>query len=171
MTEAQDRKFLDMFSVVVGVLLGVAVGIFAIASYLGHMSEARGVEDAEYRRAVVERIAPIGKVAIAGRDNSALAAPVPVASAAPRTLAVLSGDQVYHTACVACHGTGLAGAPKFGDRAAWAPRVSKGLALLHTHALQGFQGKSGVMLPKGGRPDLADQSVLNGVDYMVAAAK
>lgn len=171
MTVAQDRKFLDMFSIVVGVLVGIAVGIFAIANYLAARSEARGVEDAEYRRAVVERIAPLAKVAIAGRDNSALAPPPTAVPVATPSATVLNGDQAYHNACLACHGTGLAGAPKFGDRAAWAPRIGQGPALLHSHALQGYQGKTGVMPAKGGRPDLADQSVINGVDYMVNAAK
>jgi len=89
-------------------------------------------------------------------------------SAAP---AVLTGEQVYTTTCSACHGAGVAGAPKFADKAAWAPRLLQGAAVLHKHALEGFQGKSGVMPAKGGRIDLADQSIVNGVDYMVNAAR
>jgi cytochrome c5 len=84
---------------------------------------------------------------------------------------VLTGEQVYTTTCIACHGAGVAGAPKFGDKAAWAPRLAQGPAVLHQHALEGFQGKSGVMPAKGGRSDLADQSIVNGVDYMVNAAR
>ncbi|MGB5104324.1 MAG: c-type cytochrome, partial [Steroidobacteraceae bacterium] len=83
----------------------------------------------------------------------------------------LAGEDVYNQACVACHGAGVAGAPKFGDVAAWAPRIAQGSETLNTHALQGFQGKGGFMPPKGGRTDLSDQSVINAVEYMVAAAK
>jgi cytochrome c5 len=84
---------------------------------------------------------------------------------------VLPGDQVYQSTCVACHGAGVAGAPKFGDKAAWSARVSKGSDTLRQHAIQGFQGTTGVMPAKGGRTDLSDKSVANAVDYMVNAAK
>ena len=119
-------------------------------------------------RELAARIAPVGRVAVAGEDNSALAPP----SAEPvAAVADLPGEAVYNQACVACHGAGIAGAPKFGDKAAWAPRIAQGMDLLHTHSLQGYQGKAGYMPPKGGRTDLSDQSVINAVDYMVAASK
>jgi cytochrome c5 len=54
---------------------------------------------------------------------------------------------------------------------AWAPRIAQGMDMLHAHALQGYQGKAGYMPPKGGRTDLSDQSIVNGVDYIVAASK
>jgi cytochrome c5 len=66
-----------------------------------------------------------------------------------------------------CHGTGVAGAPKFGDKAAWAPRIKAGLDALHASALKG----KGAMPPKGGNPALSDADVAAAVDYMVAAAK
>ncbi len=72
---------------------------------------------------------------------------------------------------VGCVGAGVAGAPKFGDAAAWGPRIAQGADTLHTHALQGFQGKAGFMPPKGGRTDLSDQSVINAVDYIVASSQ
>jgi cytochrome c5 len=78
---------------------------------------------------------------------------------------------VFDTACTACHGAGIAGAPKFGDKAAWAPRIAEGTNTLYTHALQGFQGKGGVMPPKGGYSSLSDADVKAAVDYMVSAAK
>jgi len=82
------------------------------------------------------------------------------------------GAQLFASkGCVACHGAGVAGAPKFGDKAAWAPRVAEGADTLHKHALGGFQGKNGYMPPKGGRTDLSDQSVVNAVDYMVSNSK
>ena len=83
----------------------------------------------------------------------------------------LPGETVYNQACVACHGAGIAGAPKLGDTAAWAARIAQGADTLHAHALQGFQGKAGYMPPKGGRTDLSDQSVINAVDYIVGASQ
>ena len=65
----------------------------------------------------------------------------------------------------------MAGAPKTGDKAAWETRVAQGDDTLHKHAIEGYQGKAGFMPPKGGRTDLSDQSVINAVDFMVAAAK
>ena len=81
------------------------------------------------------------------------------------------GKKIYESGCVACHGAGIAGAPKFGDKTAWAPRLAEGTNTLYTHALQGFQGKSGVMPPKGGNTTLSDVDVKAAVDYMTAAAK
>jgi cytochrome c len=83
----------------------------------------------------------------------------------------MAGDQVYNQACVACHGAGVAGAPKLADKDAWGPRIGQGMDTLNKHALEGFQGKSGFMPPKGGRTDLSDQSILNAVDYMVGQSK
>ena len=66
---------------------------------------------------------------------------------------------------------GIAGAPKLGDKAAWAPRLAQGRDTLHKHAIEGYQGKAGYMPPKGGRTDLSDKSVMDAVDHIVAAAK
>jgi cytochrome c5 len=171
---ADDRKFSDWFMRAVGILAGLVVGIVLLASYGASGAGTEPNKDGlEYQRLVAERIAPAARVAVAGKDNAALnagettpAAPLPAAPAA-----VLTGQQVYNTTCIACHAAGVAGAPKFGDKGAWAPRLGQGLAVLHKHALEGFQGKAGVMPPKGGRVDLADQSIVNAVDYMANAAK
>ena len=120
---------------------------------------------------VLARIAPVANVAVAGKDNSALAAAAEQAAAPAAPAADLPGETVYGQACVACHGAGIAGAPKFGDAAAWAPRIAQGPDTLHKHAIEGFQGKNGLMPPKGGRTDLSDQSVINAVDYMVAGSQ
>jgi cytochrome c5 len=165
-----DRTFFDTFMLVLGILLGITIGLIILARVIaGQTSGAHKATDPVYQQEVLARIAPVGRVAVAGQDNSALApqaATEPVAAAED-----LPGDAVYNQACVACHGAGIAGAPKFGDKAAWAPRIAQGLDTLHTHALQGFQGKAGYMPPKGGRTDLSDQSVINAVDYIVGAAK
>ncbi|MBK7593508.1 MAG: cytochrome c5 family protein [Betaproteobacteria bacterium] len=92
------------------------------------------------------------------------AAPVAVAAAAP---AAADGKKVYDTACVACHATGVAGAPKFADKAAWAPRLKTGADALYASALKG----KGAMPAKGGNAALSDAEVKASVDYMTAAAK
>ena len=66
-----------------------------------------------------------------------------------------------------CHGAGIAGAPKFGDKAAWAPRLATGIDTLYKVALTG----KGAMPPRGGNKDLSDADVKAAVDYMAAAAK
>jgi len=88
-----------------------------------------------------------------------------VASAAPATAA--DGKSTYDKTCMACHSTGAAGAPKLGDKAAWAPRLKQGIAALHASALKG----KGAMPPKGGNTGLPDDAVKAAVDYMAAAAK
>ena len=172
MSASHDRTFFDTFLLVLGILVGVTIGLIIIARIIAaNTSVANRADDPVYQRQVEERIQPVARVAIAGQDNSALAPPAVASAVAATAAADLTGEQIYNQACVACHGAGIAGAPKFGDKAAWAPRIAQGIDTLHQHALQGFQGKAGYMPPKGGRTDLSDQSVLNGVDYMVAAGK
>ncbi len=173
MSKKHDNQFITMVSVVIGGLIGLAIGIFVFARDVGNHTSGGRLDDPDYVREVRERTAPIGRLAIAGQDNSALAI---IGSAAAMTApavstAVLSGAEVYKGTCLACHGTGVGGAPKYGDRAAWAPRLAQGAALLHQHALAGLTGKAGVMPAKGGRADLSDQSVINAVDYIAAAAR
>ncbi len=170
MSAEHDKKFFDTFMLVLGVLVAIALGIYALAKVVSANTQEKHVlADPAVKAAVVERIEPVAKVAIAGQDNSALEPEQQQAGAAPA--ADMSGEEVYNAACVACHGAGVAGAPKFGDAAAWGPRIAKGEATLQKHAIEGFQGDAGFMPPKGGRVDLSDQSIINAVDYMVAGSK
>lgn len=99
------------------------------------------------------------------------AVPVAAAAAVPAVPATAdAGKTLYSQACIACHGAGIAGAPKFGDKASWAPRAAQGTAVLYQHAIAGFQGKAGVMPPKGGS-SAPDADVRAAVDYMLSAAK
>lgn len=82
-----------------------------------------------------------------------------------------AGENTYKMACFACHGTGAAGAPKFGDKAAWKDRIAQGNDTLYKHAIEGYQGSAGFMPAKGGRADLSDADVKAAVDYMVSSAK
>jgi cytochrome c5 len=82
-----------------------------------------------------------------------------------------SGQKVFASACVACHGAGVAGAPKLGDKADWGPRIAQGNDTLYQHAIQGYQGRKGVMPAKGGQMQLPDPDVKAAVDYMVAQGR
>ena len=110
--------------------------------------------------------APGPATAPAPAEATAAAAP----AAAPAIASADSGKKAYDAACIACHGAGIAGAPKFGDKAAWTARLGQGANVLHDHAIKGFQGKTGFMPPKGGST-LPDAEVKAAVDYMVAAVK
>ena len=169
MSAEHDRKFFDTFMLVLGILLGITIALIILARFIaGNSTSEFKAADPVRQKEIGARIGPVAKVAVAGQDNSALA---PEAAAPAVAAEDLPGETVYNQACVACHGAGIAGAPKLGDKAAWAPRIAQGADTLHTHALQGFQGKGGFMPPKGGRTDLSDQSVINAVDYMVSASQ
>lgn len=103
----------------------------------------------------------------AAQPSSQLQAVTPAPAA---ETAKVDGKKVYDTACAACHTAGVAGAPKTGDKAAWAPRIQQGNNTLYEHAIKGFQGKAGFMPPKGGS-SASDAEVKAAVDYMVSAAK
>ena len=91
---------------------------------------------------------------------------IPASTVAPVIAGSDTGKKAYETACIACHGTGIANAPKLGDKAAWTIRLGKGAAVLYDHALNGF----GAMPAKGGST-LPDAEVKAAVDFMTAAVK
>ena len=86
-------------------------------------------------------------------------------------LLIIKRARVYKKNCNACHGTGVAGSPKLGDKAAWSARIAQGNAVLTEHAIKGFQGTTGYMPPKGGFMALSDGQVSAAVQYMVLKAQ
>lgn len=78
-----------------------------------------------------------------------------------------AGKATYDATCKTCHATGLMGAPKLGDKAAWAPRIKKGNAVLVSNAIKGFKGAVGMMPPKGGNAKLTDVQVTDAVAYLI----
>ena len=78
-----------------------------------------------------------------------------------------TGDVIYKAKCVICHASGVAGAPKIGDKAAWAPRIAKGMDVLYTNSLKGINA----MPAKGTCSDCSDAEVKAAVDYMVEQSK
>jgi len=99
---------------------------------------------------------------------AAPAAPAPAAAAAPQTAAAGAGagEALFKQTCATCHATGIAGAPKFGDKAAWAPRIAQGIPTLVQNAIKG----KNAMPPKGGS-SASDAEIRAAVEYMVNAAK
>jgi cytochrome c5 len=170
----QDTHFINIFSLVIGVLIAIAIAIFVLArNVASHTQEQQVLVEAQYLKSVSGRIQPFSHEAVAGQDNSALAIKADTGAALSAGSAAIpkDGAAVFQQTCSACHGAGIAGAPKAGDHAAWAPRIAKGKDVLYQHALQGFQGTAGVMPPKGGRVDLPDDLIKAAVDRMVDMAK
>lgn len=104
----------------------------------------------------------------APKAEAPAAAPAPVADAAADGG---KGLDVFKKTCVMCHQTGVAGAPKLGDKPDWAPRIAQGPDLLYKHAIEGFSGDKGAMPAKGGNPSLSDADVKAAVDYIVAQGR
>ncbi|MBU4423722.1 MULTISPECIES: c-type cytochrome [unclassified Acidovorax] len=100
----------------------------------------------------------------AATATPAAAATAPVAAAPAAASA--NGENLYKQACQVCHGAGIAGAPKFGDKAAWAPRLAAGIDATYASAVQGKGG-----MPARGGTQASDADLRAAVEYMAAAAK
>lgn len=118
----------------------------------------------------IQGITPLSHVADKQRANEENAA----AAGEPKSQEELTqenqtkiGRTVYGSSCAVCHGTGVAGAPELGDKAAWESRIAQGFDVLKKHALEGFTGKTGVMPAKGGNASLSEEEISAAVSYMV----
>ena len=122
------------------------------------------LSDAEVKRAIEYMLnSGVQPAAVTAAAASATTA----SAAATAATAKPDGKKIYDTTCMVCHATGAAGAPKYGDKAAWAPRIKTGIDALHASALKG----KGAMPAMGGNTALSDADVVAAVDYMVAAGK
>jgi cytochrome c5 len=169
----QDSQFINVFSLVIGILVTIAIVLLAMSRMVAARTQVVDVfDDPAYNASVAQQVAPPVREAVAGQDNSALTIQAPTGAGASIALAVpKNGKDLFETVCKTCHGPGLAGAPKAGDKAAWAPRLAEGKPTLYQHALSGYTGTSGVMPAKGGRTDLSDDLIKQGVDYITSLAK
>ncbi|MCX6177944.1 MAG: c-type cytochrome [Chlorobiales bacterium] len=82
-------------------------------------------------------------------------------------LKLVNGKAVYEANCAGCHDSGVAGAPKPGDHSAWSQRITQGLPIMIKKSIEGFEGKTGMMPPKGGNASLGDSDISNAIAYMV----
>ena len=160
-SESSDTQFFNAFSLVLGILVFFAIILFALARSMGadHQGEYVLLEPLHLKD-VRHNIEPFAHEAVAGQDNSALA----ITAAAPAVPA--TGEAAFNKVCTACHGAGINGAPKIGDKAAWGPRIAQGKETLYKDAING----KGAMPPKGGTT-WPDATIRLTVDYMVAQVK
>lgn len=155
------KNFITYFSLVLLITAGQA-------SFAGNMTKEisphpLGDRSLMSERAIAERIKPAGKVCIKGQECeiAAVASAADTAPTGPR-----SAEEIYGT-CAACHASGAAGAPKLGDKAAWSPRIAKGLNALVKTATTGINA----MPPKGMCMDCSDAELKSVVEYMVNKSK
>jgi cytochrome c5 len=161
----------------------VLVGLFVIALLATMLAKFvnSGAQASRNRGDVAAiHITPIGQVNTGTEsiDVASLHPVEPVAVQEPEAEPVATaqapaggnpGKTVYDSLCFTCHAQGIAGAPKFGDMAAWESRVEKGFDTNLANSINGFTGSSGLMPPKGGNPALSDEEIAAAVEYMLAA--
>ena len=151
MSDDQSTFIKTHKQLIIVVVLAFAIPIALIVSLSQLVTGMKPPGSAEAESQLLSRIKPFGEVTIADASS-------------PK--GNLSGEQVYQSVCKTCHEPGIAGAPKVGDKAAWAVPIKRGYETLVQHAITGFQEAGKVMPPKGGNPDLADIEVQRAVVYM-----
>ncbi len=155
MDNSHDKTFFSTFAIVMGALFAF---FFAIIFLAGKLSGGNEVDQKALAKVVDGNTAPVAKVIT---DASQLVKATPKAEAH----APLTGEQVVAQTCSGCHGAGVLGAPKIGDKADWGKRKSAagGLDGLVAHALAGKNS----MPPRGGNADLSDSEVKAAVEAML----
>lgn len=157
-----------MYSLVIGIIGVVVFALFLVAMKMSDLTQGVYTQDGEeYQAALLERIRPVGEVYLSGEEQASSAPTVETAAEPEPVAATMSGPQVYNSACIACHGTGVGGAPVVGDAAVWSDRLAQGTDVIKQHAIAGFTGATGFMPAKGGRMDLSDGEIEAAVDYML----
>ena len=174
--------------IVMVLAFAVPVGLVSLLASFVAGSGAYSKDDPRMSdEAIAKRLQPVGTVVVTeggapgAKAPGKSAAPTPVAAApasipAPAAGAapahdggtdIATGKAVYQKTCMVCHAAGIAGAPKAGDKTAWAPHLARGTDQLYMSAIKGFKA----MPPKGGNPSLSDAEVKAAVDYMVSLVK
>lgn len=123
--------------------------------------KAEAVAKVEAAAKPVETVVKAAAIAAVAKPVAAAVKPVALKPAA--VVVTKLGESTYKSSCFACHDSGVANSPKFGDKAVWAPRIASGISALHTAAIKG----KGAMPGKGGNPSLSDQAVMEAVNFMV----
>jgi cytochrome c5 len=167
-----DLEFLKKFSMVIGFLVMVTVGLM-VGAFLIHKQLPSEVNPDVAKRQL-QRISPVGAV-YAGTTGAAAQQAASSAAAAKAASQVAyggttDGSVIFNNLCTGCHTSGAGGAPTM-DKAHWAARIAQGKDTLHKHAIEGFTGSAGVMPAKGGNPALTDEQVMATVDWMIGNLK
>ena len=151
----------------------VPVTVIIMLAQLAMDGKRKPEATATSEEAVAKRLKPAGSVIVDPNAPAPVAVAI-VAVAAPGAATPVAagsdaakGKSVYDAACMACHVAGVAGAPKAGDKAAWAPRLKTGKDALYASAIKG----KGAMPAKGGNASLSDADIKAAVDYLAGLAK
>lgn len=163
-----DLVFLKHFSMVIGALAVLTLGLMGFAAWLHSLSPTNPEPVAQAK--LESRIAPVGAVYAGDTGAAAMNAAAEAARAAMAAQVAyggtLDGSVIYDNLCGSCHKSGAGGAPLM-TQAAWQPRVAQGMETLVQHAIEGYKGDAGIMPPKGGNPSLTDEQVRASVTWMV----
>lgn len=161
-TGSEDKAFFVPFMAVMSVLAAIAIGALIIANIITAASSPQGLGPAQIAR-IQQRTEPFGVVNTSAEVAKQAAAQMAKNESGGASAAPMSGKEVYTNVCSACHGSGVMGAPKFGNTGSWTPHAQKGLTTLYSHALHGFKA----MPAKGGNPSLSKEEVESAVQYML----
>ena len=153
MSEHKSSEFGTAMSGLIGVVILVSAVYAVTAARFAAMNSGPDSQEE-----IAARLAPIGRVILAGEAPPAPAASVPTAVTDEGP-----GAATYKKACTACHATGVAGAPKLGDKAAWEPRMAQGLDTLLNTAING----KGAMPPRGTCADCSDEDLKAAITYVL----
>lgn len=152
--------------------LMIALGLNMSACSKHESAESKPTEEIAAQQGEIARAnhpMPVASQPASFVPPTAASAAATTTTAATTQVSADAGEKLFGSVCTTCHTAGLMGAPKFGDKAAWAPRIAQGKETLYKHAIGGYQGKSGVMPAKGGS-QASDDEVKAAVDYMVSKA-
>ena len=159
--EAHDSPIKTPRQLITVVVLAFLVPIFGIVLIAQLVTGGLKVDRssaAMSEDAIAKRLKPVGEVTVSAPSSAG-------------GLVADKGKALYDQVCVACHGAGLAGAPKTGDKSAWAARIATGKSALYNSALKGKTTKNGMMPPKGGVVSAPDADVKAAVDFLLSQVK
>ncbi|GGX90129.1 cytochrome c5 family protein [Massilia dura] len=139
----------QLAAAVIAFFLVTIIGIILLVQFVTQQQLTGAGSNAMSPEAVAARLKPVADEGFTFKDASA-----------PKVLQ--TAEAVYTSTCQACHGAGIAGAPKTGDSGAWAARIAQGYDTVLKHAVEGLRA----MPAKGGNPDLDDVEVARAVVFM-----
>lgn len=170
MAHDQHQSFIKTpQQLIVVILLSFLVPVIGIVLVVQLVLSRPGADpQALTPEAIAARIQPVGRLEFGAPPAAPGAAPQALATPGPaKPAAAADGKAVYNKVCFACHQVSVAGSPKLGDKAAWAPRIQTGTGAMVQSVIKG----KGAMPPKAGNPALSDAEIRAAVEFMVSQAK
>lgn len=168
-----DLVFLKHFSQVMALLVAITIALIGLGMYINGLKRVE--PNPTKQAAILARIQPVGEVFAGATGAAAQAAASAAATEAAKGQVAyegtLDGSVIYAQLCTGCHTAGVAKAPML-VKSAWAARIAQGMDVVHKHAIEGFTGPDGGVMPaKGGNPALSDEQVIATVDWMLTQLK